>query len=599
MKKFICAVIGLSVFIALPVVAEPAFTPLPLAKGANTAFADEQADDKQGGWLDQGGNDLRVIKPGRLKLSDIPFDILSDAETGGKSCIVLGGPERTYLPSKAEIPVDGKQGKYLYLLHAAAWCPPARETRITGVLTVDYAGGETSEFRVRFGRDVGDWGKPDAYRNAARVWTEYNNNTQVSLFVSKFELKEHPVKAIRLEVRESAWMVVAATLGDDTKLARIKPDLTLDKTYVAPVLDKPLAVFDENAVPRNVIVIIGDGMGPGALQLTSLHQHKAEGRLVMGQFPVTTFCNTLAVDSNVTDSAAASTAFACGIKTRNSQLGMSKGRSVLSVAEVAFTQQGKSVGIITSDSITGATPAGFYAHTLARNQYDDIAGFAAMCGFDILIGNDNGKAWFAGKDDGGKRKDDRDIIREMTDAGYVVINDQAAFDQVPNGKRVLGFMDKGTLDDETCLARLTETACARLSRNDKGFFMMVECAITDGGGHGNRPGLTVLGTLQVDWAAKAAVEFAGKRGDTLVLVTADHETGRLTAKFADNPPDKLVINYATTSHTDIPVRFLAYGPGSKRFDRPMIDNTDIAQTIAGLWSFSLPAFGEDQGGKAK
>jgi len=240
---------------ALCAYAAPAFTPLPLGAGANTAFADRQADDRQGGWTDQGGNDLSVMKPGTLKVSGIPFAILNDAATGGKSCIVLGGAQRAYLPQSANVPVDNVQGACLYLLHGAAWCPPAKEQKMTGVLVVDYADGSTSEFHVRCGRDVADWARPDAYKNAVRVWTAYNNNTQVSLFASKFKLKGPAVKAVRLEARDSAWMVAAMTLGDDTRISGIKKQVTLDKTYTAPALAAPLPAVQAQSVPKNIILV--------------------------------------------------------------------------------------------------------------------------------------------------------------------------------------------------------------------------------------------------------------------------------------------------------------------------------------------------------
>lgn len=580
---------------ALCAYAAPAFTPLPLGAGANTAFADRQADDRQGGWTDQGGNDLSVMKPGTLKVSGIPFAILNDAATGGKSCIVLGGAQRAYLPQSANVPVDNVQGACLYLLHGAAWCPPAKEQKMTGVLVVDYADGSTSEFHVRCGRDVADWARPDAYKNAVRVWTAYNNNTQVSLFASKFKLKGPAVKAVRLEARDSAWMVAAMTLGDDTRISGIKKQVTLDKTYTAPALAAPLPAVQAQSVPKNIILVIGDGMGAGAIKLTALYQHKAEGRLVMEQLPVAGYCHTVSLGSNVTDSAAAATALATGAKTKNGHLGLDPDkRRLTSVAELA-RQQGRAVGIITSDAITGATPSGFYAHVGSRSFYSQVATFAAACGYEILIGNANGKAWFAPKDKGGKRDDTRDVLSEMEAAGYAVIENHEAFERVPPDRRVLGFMAKGTLDNETCLSRLTDAALARLSRNDKGFFMMVECTITDGGGHGNNPELTVRGTLQVDWAVHSAVEYARKHGDTLVLVTADHETGALTSNLADG---KLALDYATTSHTDMPVRIFAYGPGSERFGG-MIDNTDIAKTVASLWSLTLPPPGDVQPDPAK
>jgi len=164
----------------------------------------------------------------------------------------------------------------------------------------------------------------------------------------------------------------------------------------------------------------------------------------------------------------------------------------------------------------------------------------------------------------------------------------AAFAQTSQDKRILGFMDKSTLDPEKGLAELTETALARLANNDKGFFLMVECAITDAGGHGNKPELTVRGTLQVDWAVRTAVEFARARGDTLVMVTADHETGGITCSVTNNPPGKLVMNYATTSHTGVPVEFFAFGPGAHLFSGN-IDDTDVAKSVANLWKLTLPA----------
>jgi len=569
--------------------AQPAaadFIPLPLAGGANTGFSDTVEGDRQGGWTDQGGNDLSVIPPGRLTVSRVPFDILGEAAHPGKTCVVLGGAKRPYLPAKAELPVAGKLGACLYLLHAAAWCPPAQEQKMTGVLFIDYADGKTSECPVRFGCDVGNWAKPDSYKNAARAWTAYNANTQVSLFVSRFALEKKPVKALRFEARESAWMVVAATLGDEAVLKPIRANLVLDKTYAAPTLDAPLAEMTNAPAPRNVILIIGDGMGPGALKLTSLYQHKAEGRLVMEQLPVASFCTTHSESSDVTDSAAAATAIACGHKTANSTLGMTAGTNRLVSFAEAARQGGRAVGLITSDAITGATPSGFYAHVMRRGACQEIAGFAAASGYNILIGNATGKAWFAPKDAGGQRTDARNVSDEMALAGYAVVENAEAFAQVPQDKRVLGFIDSKALGDEPALGQLTETALARLAKNDKGFFLMVECAITDSGGHGNNPELTVRGTLQVDWAVKRAVEFARKRGDTLVLVTADHETGGLNCAMSRTAPHRLVIHYTSTSHTGVPVCFYAFGPGAQLFSG-VIDNTDIAKTIAHLWRLSL------------
>jgi alkaline phosphatase len=570
--------------------AAPSFTPLALSDAANTGFSDTQAEDEKGGWTDQGGNDLSVISAGKLTLSGVLFSILDETATPGKTCIVLGGPKRPYLPAKAAIPVPNVSGKCLYLLHAAAWCPPAKDQKMTGVLFIDYEDGSSKEVHVRFGRDVGDWASPDSYKNAARIWTAYNANTQVSLFLSRFPLKALPVKAIRLESRDSAWMTVAATIGDETDLKPMKPNFVVTQQFVSPPpFDKPLLDAPADAVPKNIILIIGDGMGQGALKLTSLYQHKAEGRLLMQQLPVAGFCTTRSSSSEVTDSAAAATAIASGCKTANGFLGITpdKKQQLTSFTEVAH-RGGRAVGLLTSDSITGATPSGFYAHEISRNSYQGVALDAAASGYDVLIGNSNGKPWFLPKAASGLRTDTRDVLSEMTSGGYVIVSNTAAFAQAPHDKKILGFMDtKTVLGSEQILGQLTETALNRLSKNDKGFFLMVECAITDAGGHSNNPDLTVLGTTQVDWAVRSAVEFARARGDTLVMVTADHETGNLTSVITNTPPGKLVIDYSTTKHTGAPVRLYAYGPGSTSF-KDTVDNTDIAKNICRFWQLTLP-----------
>jgi len=218
-----------------------------------------------------------------------------------------------------------------------------------------------------------------------------------------------------------------------------------------------------------------------------------------------------------------------------------------------------------------------------------VAEHAAASGFDVLIGNNNGKAWFMPKAASGQRTDARDVLSEMSASGYAVVTNLDSLAQAPHDKKILAFMDaKTVLGAEQILGQLAETALERLAKKDKGFFLMVECAITDAGGHSNTPDVTVLGTTQVDWAVRSAVEFARTRGDTLVLVTADHETGGLTCSITSTPPGKLVINYSTSSHTSAPVRLFAYGPGSHLL-KETIDNTDIAKNICRFWQLTLPA----------
>jgi alkaline phosphatase len=260
-------------------------------------------------------------------------------------------------------------------------------------------------------------------------------------------------------------------------------------------------------------------------------------------------------------------------------------RKLVSVAALA-RQSGRAVALLTSDPLTGATPAGFYAQVSQRGNYSAVADCATACGYDLLLGSASAKASFLPKGSGGKRTDTRDLVQEMMAGGYAVAETAAAFAQAPLEKRVLGFLDKPTLEPETALGTLMETAFARLAQKQKGFFLLMECTITDKGGHSNDPELTVRGTLQVDWAVRKAVDFAQKQGDTLVLVTADHETGGLLSALSRSVPDRLLIHYTTTCHTGVPVPLFAFGPGSKDFSG-VIDNTEIAKTIARFWKLPL------------
>ena len=180
---------------------------------------------------------------------------------------------------------------------------------------------------------------------------------------------------------------------------------------------------------------------------------------------------------------------------------------------------------------------------------------------------------------GGKRKDGRDVLAEMERIGYVSVTSQVDFAVAPCGKKAIGFFLE-EMQDEESLAAAVRTALARVGDAPKGFFMMAETATTDHGNHANLPSKSVLGALQAEWAASVALDFAEKRGDTLVVVTADHETGGLSV--ACSPDGGAVsFHYAATSHTYLPVAVFAYGPGAEKFEG-LIDNTDIGRSLKDL-----------------
>lgn len=556
------------------------FVPVSLEGVANAARMDEHAKDGRGGWLDLGSNDLRVLPSGSQILAQIPFDVPVCTGECHRTAIVLGrgGKERLELAAPA-----GLRGKRVYLLHAIAGGPLPQKHEIAARLTVTYKGGKAVERRLRTGRDVADWTTGKNFGNAARGWTAYNKHTQVSLFVSGFDLDENcDIERMAFSAEGNCpWMVLAVTVGDKMEPKGLKEKKPLKGAYLAPPpRTSALKVFPAGLRPKNVILIIGDGMGQGAQRIASLYQHGRDGALWIHQFPFAGFCTTTPANAPVTDSAASATAFACGSKTSCGTLGLriisdaerKQPKRLVSVAEKAHAA-GMAVALVTNDRLVGATPGGFYAHVAGRGEVATIAEQASVCGFDVLVGSaGNRQSPFLPAANGGMRKDGRNLLDEMVRAGYASVDAQVAFDAVPATQKAIGLFSK--FEGEKSIAAAVSTTLRHVGEAPKGFFMMAECATTDYGGHGNDPSLSVLGVMQLEWMVKAAVDFAEARGDTLVVVTADHETGGIYV--VRGATGGIVVNYGATSHTGAPVPIYAYGPGAERF-ADNIDNTDIAR----------------------
>lgn len=380
-------------------------------------------------------------------------------------------------------------------------------------------------------------------------------------------------------------MVVAAAIGDDRALMPIRPDWKVSKAFTAPALSAPLVQKISEKAPRNIILVIGDGMGQGAYDLTSLWAHGDTRRLVMQQLPVAGLCETYSMNSAVTDSAASGTAFACGQKVNNGAIAMTpSGKKLKSVAKSA-RELGKSVAIITSDPLSGATPAVFFAVQPARGMAPEIVADAAACDFEVLIGNAGTRGLFT---QNGAGENQRNLQKEMEAKGYAFIETPEDFAAVPEARKVLGQVEsKVFTTDDVALSKLAKTAIERLAKDPDGFFMMIESTYPDHGGHGNDPNVSVMGTIHADWVVKVAVEYAAEHGDTLVICTADHETGSLMAAQSTAPGSAPVIFYGGTSHSGVPVPIYAFGPSAELFGG-LINNIDIPRNIAKLWGFAAP-----------
>ena len=558
------------------------FVPVSLEKVANASRMDEMPGDGKGGWLDLGSNDLRVLPAGRRDFGGVTFDVPACPDERSRTCLVLG--RRKEESVRLDVPAGVRGGRF-YLLHAIAGGPAPEKREAVAEIKFYYADGSKAEKRIRTGRDTADWTSSRTCENAVRAWSAYNDNTQVSLFLSGFDLNPRlELTAVKFKAKGNCpWMIVAATAGKDARVKGLQSQLEISETFRAPPPQtQPLKAHPAGDRPKNVILLIGDGMGLGALRFASLHQHGREDALQMQQLPFAGLCTTLSSGGGVTDSAAAATAIATGSKTGIGALGMRIGGSgkdgepqpLVSFAEKAH-EAGRAVALLTNDRIWGATPAGFYAHVASRGQVERIAEQSAASGYEVLVGSSGSEKAF--RPDG--RKDGRDMIAEMEKSGYAFVRSQADFAAVPRERKVIGTFLEEAMDEESVAVAL-KTALGRVGNAPKGFFMMCESALPDHGNHGNRPVQTVKGVLQVDWAVAAALDFAEKRGDTLVLVTADHETGGVSA-VRSRASGKATIHYSSSSHTGAPVAIFAYGPGAERFEG-LLDNTDIARTLTQL-----------------
>jgi alkaline phosphatase len=350
---------------------------------------------------------------------------------------------------------------------------------------------------------------------------------------------------------------------------------------------RPLAYpLMPDAPVRNVVLFIGDGMGLAQLSASRMNLEGADGWYAIECMPVTTLVRTNSADDIITDSAAGATALATGHKTNNRMLSISPDSAKLKTIVEAAREKGLATGLITmGDDITGATPSAFATHVPDRSMYQDIASQYVLSDVNILIGS--GEKYFLPDSSSGVRKDHRNLVEEMRRAGYALVRSVPGLDTV-RSRKLLGFMTiTGNSDDK--IVGVTRAALRLLGRNKKGFFLMVECPLPDHGGHAHDSSAIVDGILQLDRAVKLALDFALKDKHTLVLVTADHETGGLALTRKGKQTNGVNTAFVTGGHTAIPVPLFAFGPHAIRFTG-MKDNTEIPVICGKL--LALPGFPE-------
>jgi len=302
--------------------------------------------------------------------------------------------------------------------------------------------------------------------------------------------------------------------------------------------------------PKNVIYLIGDGMATAQRQVAEYYYQELTGnknaRLVMNTLPVAGINTTHSASSLVTDSAAAGTALATGVKTDNGTLGqLPDGTKVTSLLEGA-QKKGMATGLVTTTRLTHATPAAFIAKNVSRDNENEIADDYAASNIDYFAGGGY-RHFVAGKDS--KRKDGKDLVASLAKNDYrtfVGTESVTSFRgyKPKQGEKVFAAFTQSHLPYEVdrmrdnatpSLAEMTQKGLDLLSRNQDGFFMVVEGGRIDHAAHANDIAGTVYDTLAFDKAVKAAVAFYSNHPeDTLVIVAGDHETGGMGMGFGKN-----------------------------------------------------------------
>ena len=321
---------------------------------------------------------------------------------------------------------------------------------------------------------------------------------------------------------------------------------------------------------KNVILMIGDGM-------SLMHVYTAwaanRGKLWLENAQATGLSKTWAVKKLVTDSGSGGTSLATGVKA----VGVDpEGKPLTSLVDVA-KELGKDAGMAVTCRLWDATPCDFCCHNIDRDKEEELVGDYPTSGVDFVFGG--GAQKFT------NRKDGRDIFKELQKKGYHVsrtLDDFFAYDK--NSRIFAVPYDKDTpLPDERgdLLARASMKGISLMNQNKNGFFMMIEGSQLDDYGHFNQLDLLMKETLDFDQTVGEVMKWAAKDGETLVVVTADHETGGLTLVNGNKDEGRVECCFSTKDHSGAMVPVYAFGPGAENFTG-IFENTDVFKKIKKL-----------------
>ena len=346
-----------------------------------------------------------------------------------------------------------------------------------------------------------------------------------------------------------------------------------DKFY--PV--ERLALQKKKERPKNIILMIGDGMSLSIMYTAWVANH---GHLNIDNCRYVGLSKTYSANKLITDSGAGATAFATGYKTNNHSVGVdAAGHAHPSILEIAKGHN-LSTGLIATCNILDATPSAFIAKTNDRDKWDEIAQQYTSSNVDFVFGG--GRKFFK------NGKDGKDLTKELAHKGYHLPITMQELQKVKEGK-VFALMTDDNLPapaergDE--LSGAAMKAIELLSQNENGFFLMIEGSMIDDRAHENNLELVIDETLDFDHAIGDVLKWASDNGETLVIITADHETGGLTLLDGDISSGRVECSFSTEGHSGVMVPVYSFGPGAENYSG-IFENTDLYNKMIRAYGFN-------------
>ncbi len=351
---------------------------------------------------------------------------------------------------------------------------------------------------------------------------------------------------------------------------------------------------DKDEIPakaKNVILLIGDGTGLSQISAAFYFKETSPN---FARFNSIGLINTASSRQNITDSAAGATAFASGIKTYNGAIGVANDSSEVKTLVEIVSPKNIKTGVVATSSIQHATPASFYAHVINRGLYEDIAVDMVDSDIDFFAGG--GRKFF------NKRKDGQNLLGDLEAKGFGI--DTLALgnlEEVKQYSKMAYILAEDSMDPVAkgrgdFLPKATELGIQFLNKDEEhsNFFIMIEGSQIDWGGHANDADYLISELIDFDDAIGVALDFAEKDGNTLVIVTGDHETGGFTLSSTPKQTEEgksysdyneITGTFSTTGHSATLIPVFAYGPGSEAFSG-VYENTEIFHKImeATNWS---------------